>query len=229
MPRPPATSRAARGGVWCHRGPKTFLFWPRELCGAASVHPAGRGVLVPLSWCSLVFLSILLAWDCVSHGQRRAVTPLAKYFLLRCGCWAFWSQKARAAPSNLMSSVPVSLLGRRCWSQATPRTMWRKSFPMAWMRAVAQTRKRTVSARSQGSCAPCLSRVGSAGGAAWDPRDCAEPKCDLVARRSCVGSSRKRARVQHCPAATLAQLFSVCRAVGSTPCPVLYTTSSVSR
>lgn len=170
-------------------------------------------------------LSILLAWDRVSTGERRAVTPLAKYFLLRCGCWAFWSQKARAAPSNLMSSVPVSLLGRRCWSQATPRTMWRKSFPMAWMRAVAQTRKRTVSARSQGSCAPCLSRVGSAGGAAWDPRDCAEPKCDLVARRSCVGSSGKRARVQHCLAATLAQLFSVCRAVGSTPCPVLCATS----
>lgn len=73
---------------------------------------------------------------------------------------------------------------------------------MAWMRAVAQTRKRTVSARSQGSCAPSLSRVGSAG-AAWDPRDGAEPKCDSAARRSCVGSSGKWARVQRCPAATL--------------------------
>lgn len=61
MPRPTATSRAATGGVWCRRGTETFLLRPRELwgrhdpscCGAASVHPSGRGVLVPLSWCSL--------------------------------------------------------------------------------------------------------------------------------------------------------------------------------
>lgn len=138
---------------------------------AAVVLPAfillGEGVLVPLSWCSLGPLHLTSLGLSVSTGERRAVTPLAKYLLLPCGSRAFWSQKARAAPSDVMCFVPASLLGSRCWSQAIPRTMWRRNFPMAWMRAVAQMRKRTVSARSQGGCAPCLSRVGSAG-AVWE-------------------------------------------------------------